>query len=101
MSESTSQELRLVTVANYLERVEANLALDLLESAGIAATLRGESANSVAPLTFTAQLQVRAEDEADAREILESVEDSPASLESVTAAEQEDEAIHSLTTAHS
>lgn len=92
MNEITPQELRLVTVANYLERVEANLALDLLESSGIPATLRGESANSVAPFTFTAQLQVRAEDEAAARELLEGVEDSPASLEFVTAAEQEDEA---------
>ena len=92
MNEITPQELRLVTVGNYLERVEANLALDLLESAGIPATLRGESANGVAPLTFTAQLQVRTEDEVAAREILSSIEDSPATLEDVTAAEVEDEA---------
>jgi hypothetical protein len=43
------------------------------------------------PVAFTAQLQVRREDEAAARRLLEEAVNHPESLESVTAAELADE----------
>jgi hypothetical protein len=71
--------------------MEANMARSALESAGIPAFLQGENANSLIPVAFDARLQVRPEDEAAARRVLDSLELSPESLAFVTAAEIEAE----------
>jgi hypothetical protein len=88
-SSTHSSDSALVTVASFPEPADANLARSVLEAAGIEAYLR--SANSMIPVAFESELQVRAADEAAAREALESVEDHPASMAEVTAAEQADE----------
>jgi len=77
----------LITVATFPEPAEANMARAMLESAGIQVFLSGENANSLLPVAFESQLQVRAEDESAARALLNSAENAPESLEDVTAAE--------------
>ena len=77
----------LVTIATFPEPAEASLARTALESAGIAVFLSGENANSLFPVAFESQLQVRPEDESAARALLSSAENAPESLESVTEAE--------------
>jgi len=77
----------LVTIATFPEPAEASMARAVLEGAGIAVFLRGENANSLVPVAFASELQVRAEDESAARALLNSAEDAPESLESVTDAE--------------
>ena len=77
----------LVTIATFPEPAEASLARTALESAGISVFLSGENANSLFPVAFESQLQVRAEDESAARSLLNSAESAPESLESVTEAE--------------
>jgi hypothetical protein len=77
----------LVTIASFPEPMEANMARTALESAGIDVFLQGETANSMIPVAFVSQLQVRSKDEAAARGLLEEMTDAPESLESVTAAE--------------
>jgi len=77
----------LVTIASFPEPMEANMARTALESAGIDVFLQGETANSMIPVAFVSQLQVRSKDEAAARGLLEAMNDAPESLESVTAAE--------------
>jgi hypothetical protein len=77
----------LVTIATFPEPAEANMARSVLEGAGIPVFLRGEIANSLVPVAFESQLQVRSEDAAAARALLNSAQDAPESLESVTAAE--------------
>ncbi len=86
----------LVTIATFPEPMEASMARAALESAGIDVFLQGENANSMIPVAFTSRLQVRAENEAVARGILDAMTDSPASMESVTAAEIADEGSGSL-----
>jgi hypothetical protein len=81
----------LVTVATFPEPMEANMARTALESAGIDVFVRGETANSLVPVAFAAQLQVRKQDEAAARAVLNAADDAPESMESVTAAEIADE----------
>ena len=82
---------KLVTIATFPEPMEANMARSALESAGIEVFLRGETANSLVPVAFEAQLQVRAKDEAEARSLLKAANDSPETMETVTAAEIADE----------
>ena len=82
---------KYVTIASFPEPMEASMARMALESAGINVYLRGETANSLIPVAFISELQVRPEDEAAARRVLDSFTDSPASMEAVTAAELEDE----------
>lgn len=77
----------LVTVGVFAEPVSANMARMALESAGIVSFMQGENANSLIPVAFMAHLQVRPEDEAAARAVLESAVDDPDSMEDVTAAE--------------
>jgi len=77
----------LVTIATFPEPAEASMARTALESAGIDVFLQGETANSMIPVAFTSRLQVRSEDEAAARSLLDAMNDSPESMESVTAAE--------------
>ena len=57
----------MVTVAKFLEPLDAQMAKGMLESAGIACFLQGEQANSLLALAFRVRLQVAAEDEAAAR----------------------------------
>ena len=78
---------KLVAIATFPEPMEANMARSALESAGIDVFLQGETANSMIPMAFASQLQVRSKDEAAARNLLDSMNDHPESLESVTAAE--------------
>jgi hypothetical protein len=85
--EMTAYSGELVTVATFPEPMEANMARTALESAGIEVFVRGETANSLIPVAFEAQLQVRAQDEAEARSLLAAANDSPETMESVTAAE--------------
>jgi hypothetical protein len=77
----------LVTIARFPEPMEANMARSALEAAGIDVFLQGETANSMIPVAFISQLQVRSRDEAAARGLLQAMNESPESLESVTAAE--------------
>ncbi len=77
----------LVTVATFQEPMEANMARSALESAGIEVFVRGEVANSLIPVAFESQLQVKAADQAEALKLLSALDDSPVSLEDVTAAE--------------
>ena len=77
----------LVTIAVFPEPMEANMARSALESAGIPVFLQGETANSMIPVAFISQLQVRFEDELAARNLLKAMDDNPETLESVTAAE--------------
>ena len=60
----------LVTVAKFLEPLDAQMAKGMLESAGISCFLQGEQANSLLALAFRARLQVPAEDADAARELL-------------------------------
>jgi hypothetical protein len=60
----------LVTIAKFLEPVNAQLAKGVLESAGIESFLQGENANSMMAFAFRARLQVERRDEAAARELL-------------------------------
>ncbi len=77
----------LVTVATFQEPMEANMARSALESAGIEVFVRGEVANSLIPVAFESQVQVKAADQAEALKLLSALDDSPVSLEDVTAAE--------------
>jgi len=81
----------LVTIGTFPEPMAANLARTALESAGIESFLQGETANSMIPVAFVAQLLVRREDEAAARAVLDDAVDTPESMESVTDAEIADE----------
>jgi hypothetical protein len=89
MSNETQDDL--VTIATFPEPMEANMARTALESAGIEVFMRGEVANSMIPVAFESELQVKPADEAEARRLLDSLDDSPESLEDVTAAQIEDE----------
>ena len=60
----------VVTVANFTEPLEAEMAKLRLESAGIETFLSGENARILEPGLGPLQLQVRASDESDARAIL-------------------------------
>jgi len=81
----------LVTIGTFPEPMAANLARTALESAGIESFLQGETANSMIPVAFVAQLLVRREDEKAARAVLDDAVDTPESMESVTDAEIADE----------
>lgn len=91
MSNEANEQDELVTIASFPEPMEANMARSALEAAGIPVFLVGETANSMIPVAFESQLQVRVTDEAAARGLLEAMDDAPESLESVTAAEIADE----------
>lgn len=60
----------LVTVAEFNESVEAEMAKMRLESAGLEVFLSGENARYMEPGLGPLQLQVKAEDAEDARAIL-------------------------------
>ena len=81
MSEANEHDGEFVTVATFPEPMQAAVARSALAAAGIASYLRGAVANSMVPVAFEAELQVRSEDEQDARQVLESGEDTAGSLE--------------------
>ena len=70
MAENPQAEPELVTLGEYVEVLEAEMVKLRLESAGIQTFLNGENAAILAPGLGPLELQVRAEDEADARAIL-------------------------------
>lgn len=77
----------LVTVAVLADPSTANMARMALDSAGIPSFLQGENANNLIPVAFMARLQVRPEDEAAARQVLDAAETKPETMDDVTAAE--------------
>ncbi len=60
----------VVTVASFIEPIEAEMAKGRLESAGIVVFLSGENARIMEPGLGPLRLQVEAKDAADARAIL-------------------------------
>lgn len=60
----------IVTVAEFTESMEGEMAKSRLESAGIESFLSGENARMMEPGLGPLRLQVAAADEADARAIL-------------------------------
>lgn len=66
-----------VTVMEFIEPIEAQMAKSVLESAGVECFLLGENTNSLLSAAFYAQLQVHKKDEADALKILNSADDQP------------------------
>lgn len=60
----------VVTIASFIEPLEAEMAKLRLESAGIQVFLSGENARIMEPGLGPLQLQVRSVDESDARVIL-------------------------------
>ena len=66
-----------VTVKEFIEPIEAQMAKSVLESAGVECFLLGENTNSLLSAAFYAQLQVHKKDEADALKILNSADDQP------------------------
>jgi hypothetical protein len=59
-----------VTVEEFIEPIDAQMAKGALESAGIESFLVGENTNNLLGAAFWAQLQVHKKDEAAALEIL-------------------------------
>lgn len=59
-----------VTVARFESPVEAQIARGMLESAGVECFLVGENVNNLLQAAFRVRLQVAAEDETAAREML-------------------------------
>jgi hypothetical protein len=60
----------MVNVGRFESPIEAQMAKGMLESAGVECMLVGENANSLLQAAFRVRLQVRAEDEAAALELL-------------------------------
>jgi hypothetical protein len=73
-SSSTNDPEEFVTVGDFIEQVDAQMAKGVLESAGIESFLLGENTNSLLGAAFFAQLQVHRKDEEAALEILGSSE---------------------------
>jgi hypothetical protein len=61
---------KTITIARFNEPLEAEMARLRLQSAGIETFLSGENAGMMEPGLGPLQLQVKADDEADARAIL-------------------------------
>ncbi len=79
----------LVTVANFPEPASANVARTALASANIPVFMQGENANSLLPVAFEVRLQVRPQDEAAARRVLDDFEADPETLQDVTDAQSD------------
>lgn len=77
MTQALSNSGKLVTVGRFLDPVQAQMAKGMLESAGLPCFLQGEHANHMVPLAFRVRLQVLAEDQAEARQMLDAVGDGP------------------------
>jgi hypothetical protein len=76
---------QFVTVARFIEPVEAQMAKSVLESANLECFLQGENANSLLGAAFRARLLVHRRDEAAAKELLS----TPAEEGDASAAEAE------------
>jgi Putative prokaryotic signal transducing protein len=76
---------QFVTVARFIEPVEAQMAKGVLESADLECFLQGENANNLLGAAFRARLLVHRRDEAAARELLS----TPAGEGDASAAEAE------------
>jgi hypothetical protein len=61
----------MVTVGRFEDPVEAQMAKGMLESAGVECFLVGENVNNLLQAAFRVRLQVRVEDEAAARGLLD------------------------------
>ncbi|WP_035359722.1 DUF2007 domain-containing protein [Edaphobacter aggregans] len=61
---------QFVTVARFIDPVEAHIAKGVLESANLECFLQGENANNLLGAAFRARLLVHRRDEAAARELL-------------------------------
>ena len=88
---------RFVTVARFVEPMNAQMAKGMLESAGIECFLQGENANNLMALAFKARLQVHKADEAAAKALLAEVaRDEPvdgAAVDRMENAESADETV--------
>ena len=73
MADKLENGTELVTLGEYPEPMEAEMAMMRLQSAGIETFLSGENAAIMAPGLGPLHLQVRPEDEQDARAILTDV----------------------------
>jgi hypothetical protein len=62
---------QFVTVARFIDPVEAHMAKGVLESAAMECFLQGENANNLLGVAFRARLQVHRRDEDAARALLE------------------------------
>jgi Putative prokaryotic signal transducing protein len=71
--EENADASEFVTVAKFMNPMEAQMAKSALESEGILVFLQGENANSLVSMALGTRLLVSASDEAAARELLESV----------------------------
>jgi hypothetical protein len=67
-----------VTVAKFMNPMEAQMAKSALEAEGISSFLQGENANSLVSMALGTRLLVSGSDEAAARELLESVGEASA-----------------------
>jgi hypothetical protein len=76
---------QFVTVARFIEPIEAQMAKGVLESANLECFLQGENANNLLGAAFRARLLVHRRDEAAAKELL----DTPAKDGDASAAEAE------------
>ncbi|HEX9200934.1 MAG TPA: DUF2007 domain-containing protein [Acidobacteriaceae bacterium] len=71
----------MVTVGRFESPVEAQIAKGMLESSGVECFLVGENVNNLLQAAFRVRLQVRAEDEAEAREMMaQSGSEEPAAV---------------------
>jgi transposase len=64
-----------VSVGGFMQPTEAQMAMGMLEAAGIECVLQGENANNMLAFAFRARLKVRRADEEAARELLEAARD--------------------------
>jgi hypothetical protein len=69
---AVEEQSGFVTVAEFLDPAEAQIAKRALEAAGIDAMVEGANANAMVSMVLHARLQVPAADEEGAREILAS-----------------------------
>ncbi len=70
MTEEPLDPQQFVTVAKFMDPVEAHMAKGVLESAGLECFLQGENANNLLGVAFRARLLVHRADEAAAKELL-------------------------------
>lgn len=71
----------LVTVGRFDDPVEAQMARGMLEAAGVETFMVGENLNNLMPGAFRCRVQVRVEDEAGARELLDGLDGRRAEVE--------------------
>jgi hypothetical protein len=71
MTETELDPEQFVTVARFMDPVEAHMAKGVLESADLECFLQGENANNLLGVAFRARLLVHRRDEEAARELLE------------------------------